>query len=73
MYRVSNETQTLDDFLRGVKDVQKELFAEWETSPTKARLSSNAIDAGFKIRPNEKEQKEMGPEFNEIWDRYFKE
>ncbi|EIW62184.1 alcohol oxidase [Trametes versicolor FP-101664 SS1] len=73
VYRVSNETQTLDDFLRGVKDVQKELFAEWETSPTKARLSSNAIDAGFKIRPNEKELKEMGPEFNELWDRYFKD
>ncbi len=49
------------------------LFAEWETSPTKARLSSNAIDAGFKIRPNEKELKEMGPEFNELWDRYFKD
>lgn len=26
------------------------LFAEWETSPEKARLSSNAIDAGFKVQ-----------------------
>lgn len=26
-----------------------QLFAEWETSPEKARLSSNAIDAGFKV------------------------
>ena len=73
VYRVSNETSTLDDFLRGDKDVQRELFAEWETSPEKARLSSNAIDAGFKIRPTEEELKTMGPEFNELWDKYFKD
>ncbi|RDB20872.1 hypothetical protein Hypma_011943 [Hypsizygus marmoreus] len=73
VYRVSNESPTLDNFLRGDKDTQKELFAEWETSPEKARLSSNAIDAGFKIRPTEEELKEMGPEFNELWDKYFKD
>ncbi|KIY68013.1 GMC oxidoreductase [Cylindrobasidium torrendii FP15055 ss-10] len=73
LYRVSNESFTLDDFLRGDKEAQKELFQEWETAPHKARLSSNAIDAGFKIRPTEEELKEMGPEFNELWDRYFKD
>ncbi|KAG6816544.1 hypothetical protein H0H87_005322 [Tephrocybe sp. NHM501043] len=70
---VSNESHTLDDFLRGNKEEQKELFAEWETSPEKARLSSNAIDAGFKIRPTEEELKEMGLEFNELWKTYFKD
>ncbi|KAJ7060584.1 GMC oxidoreductase-domain-containing protein [Mycena amicta] len=69
VYRVSNESATLDDFLRGDKEVQRELFQEWE----KARLSSNAIDAGFKIRPTEAELKEMGPEFNALWDTYFKD
>lgn len=73
LYRVSNETITTDDFLRGVKNVQDEIFREWEVSPEKARLSSNAIDAGFKIRPTEAELKEMGPEFNELWDKYFKD
>ncbi|PFH47219.1 GMC oxidoreductase [Amanita thiersii Skay4041] len=73
IYRVSNESFTLDDFLRGDPQVRKELFAEWETSPEKARLSSNAIDAGFKIRPTEEELKTMGPEFNALWDRYFKD
>ncbi|KAH0836673.1 hypothetical protein J3R83DRAFT_8393 [Lanmaoa asiatica] len=73
IYRVSNESTTLDDFLRGDEQAQKELFAEWEISPEKARLSSNAIDAGFKIRPTEEELKEMGPEFNALWDRYFKD
>ncbi|KAG6915105.1 hypothetical protein DXG01_013426 [Tephrocybe rancida] len=70
---VSNESHTVDDFLRGDKEAQKELFAEWETSPEKARLSSNAIDAGFKIRPTEEELKELGPEFNELWKTYFKD
>ncbi|KAF8968466.1 alcohol oxidase [Flammula alnicola] len=73
IFRVSNESQTLDDFLRGDKEAQKELFNEWEVSPEKARLSSNAIDAGFKIRPTEEELKEMGPEFNDLWDKYFKD
>ncbi|KAG6370938.1 hypothetical protein JVT61DRAFT_10805 [Boletus reticuloceps] len=73
IYRVSNESTTVDDFLRGDEQAQKELFAEWEISPEKARLSSNAIDAGFKIRPTEEELKEMGPEFNALWDRYFKD
>jgi alcohol oxidase len=73
IYRVSNESTTLDDFLRGDEQAQKEIFAEWEVSPERARLSSNAIDAGFKIRPTEEEQKEMGPEFNALWDKYFKD
>ncbi|THH29566.1 hypothetical protein EUX98_g4623 [Antrodiella citrinella] len=73
IFRVSNETATTDEFLRGVKEVQDELFKEWEVSPEKARLSSNFIDAGFKIRPTEEELKEMGPEFNELWKTYFKD
>lgn len=50
VFRVSNESETLDDFLRGVPEIQREIFQEWEVSPEKARLSSNAIDAGFKVR-----------------------
>lgn len=73
LFRVSEESPTLDAFLRGDPEVRKELFQEWEISPEKARLSSNAIDAGFKIRPTEAELKEMGPEFNELWNKYFKD
>jgi alcohol oxidase len=40
VYRVSNESATLDDFLRGDKEVQKELFQEWETSPEVNKRSS---------------------------------
>jgi alcohol oxidase len=73
LFRVSEESTTLDDFLRGDPEVRKEIFQEWEVSPEKARLSSNGIDAGFKIRPTEAELKEMGPEFNALWDTYFKD
>ncbi|EIW79242.1 alcohol oxidase [Coniophora puteana RWD-64-598 SS2] len=73
IFRVSNESSTTDAFLRGDPAAQKELFTEWETSPEKARLSSNSIDAGFKIRPTEEELKEMGPEFKQLWDTYFKD
>ena len=70
---MSEETPTLDAFLRGDPEARRELFQEWEMSPERARLSSNAIDAGFKIRPTEAELKEMGPEFNDLWNRYFKD
>jgi len=73
IFRVSNESTTTDDFLRGDKETQDRLFAQWENTPEKALLSSNAIDAGFKIRPTEAELKEMGPEFNELWNTYFKD
>ncbi|KAI0033192.1 alcohol oxidase [Vararia minispora EC-137] len=73
IYRVSEESFTLDAFLRGDPEARKEIFGEWEVSPERARLSSNAIDAGFKIRPTEEELKEMGPEFNDLWNRYFKD
>jgi hypothetical protein len=35
------------------------IFKEWQDRPDQALLSSNAIDAGFKIRPTEEELKEM--------------
>jgi len=73
IFRVSNESFTLDDFLRGDKATQDRLFQQWEVTPEKAALSSNAIDAGFKLRPTEEELKEMGPEFNALWDKYFKD
>ncbi|KZT56112.1 GMC oxidoreductase [Calocera cornea HHB12733] len=73
VYRVSNDSVTTNDFLRGDKATQDKLFKQWEVSPEKALLSSNHIDAGFKIRPTEEELKEMGPEFNKLWDSYFKD
>ncbi|GAA5828265.1 hypothetical protein JCM11251_002667 [Rhodosporidiobolus azoricus] len=64
--RVSPETITTDDFLRGDQATQDKIYNEWHTNPSRSILASNAIDAGFKLRPTEEELKEMGPEFNDV-------
>ncbi|GAA6044955.1 hypothetical protein JCM8097_000629, partial [Rhodosporidiobolus ruineniae] len=73
IFRVSPETLTVDDFLRGDKEAQDKAYAEWHANPHRALLSSNVIDAGFKLRPTEEELKEMGPEFNKFYDEYFRD
>ena len=35
-------------------------------------LFGQQINSGIQIRPTDEELKEMGPEFNALWDRYFK-
>ncbi|KAG8744529.1 hypothetical protein FRC10_009981 [Ceratobasidium sp. 414] len=37
----------------------------------KGMLTSNLIDAGSKLRPTREELKELGPEFNEFWNKEF--
>lgn len=58
-----------NDFLRNVKEVQREAFQD-EPGGGLPFFSSNAIDAGLKIRNTEAELKETGTEFNQLWDRY---
>ncbi|GAA6002773.1 hypothetical protein JCM10207_007669 [Rhodosporidiobolus poonsookiae] len=73
IFRVSPETITTDDFLRGDQYTQDKIYNEWHTNPSRSILASNCIDAGFKLRPTEEELKTMGPEFNEFFDRYFRD
>ncbi|GAA5957635.1 hypothetical protein JCM21900_000775 [Sporobolomyces salmonicolor] len=73
IFRASNETITTDDFLRGDKQAQDKIYNEYHINPAKALLASNCIDAGFKLRPTEEELKGMGKEFNEFFDRYFRD
>ncbi|GAA5858802.1 hypothetical protein JCM8547_004994 [Rhodosporidiobolus lusitaniae] len=73
LFRVSPETMTTDDFLRGDEKTQERVYNEWHANPHRSILSSNCIDAGFKLRPTEEELKEMGPEFNEFFDKYFRD
>ncbi|KAK8058466.1 alcohol oxidase [Apiospora phragmitis] len=65
-FRAKPETESFDDFVRGVPEVQK------RTGP----LATNGIDAGVKIRPTEEELKEMAswptPHFKDGWESYFK-
>ncbi|EJD00303.1 alcohol oxidase [Fomitiporia mediterranea MF3/22] len=73
IFRASIETETADDFMRGDEATQEKLFTQWDVNPGAAVLSGNSPDAGFKIRPTEEELKEMGTEFNERWNQYFKD
>ncbi|KAI5781399.1 alcohol oxidase [Geopyxis carbonaria] len=71
-YRAKPDTETFDDFVRGDPKVQKKVFEEWNQTGG-GPLATNGIDAGVKIRPTEQELVEMGPEFREGWNSYFKD
>jgi alcohol oxidase len=70
------DTDSFDDFVRGVPEVQKAVFDEWNLKGT-GPLATNGIDAGVKVRPTEEELKEMEswptPHFKSGWDSYFKD
>ncbi|KAB8300503.1 hypothetical protein EYC80_000668 [Monilinia laxa] len=75
VYRAKPGTESFDDFARGVPDVQKAVFDEWNIKGT-GPLATNGIDAGVKVRPTEEELKEMEtwptPHFKSGWESYFK-
>jgi alcohol oxidase len=69
------DTESFDDFVRGVPEVQKAVFDEWNLKGT-GPLATNGIEAGVKVRPTEEELTEMEkwptPHFKSGWDSYFK-
>jgi alcohol oxidase len=75
VFRAKPETESFDDFVRGVPEVQKRVFDEWALKGT-GPLATNGIDAGVKIRPTPEELKEMEswptPHFKDGWESYFK-
>ncbi len=74
-YSITIDTESFDDFVRGVPEVQKAVFDEWNIKGT-GPLATNGIDAGVKVRPTEEELNEMEkwptPHFKSGWDSYFK-
>ncbi|EXJ85715.1 alcohol oxidase [Capronia coronata CBS 617.96] len=75
-YRATPETESFDDFARGVPEVQKAVFDEWNLKGT-GPLATNGIEAGVKSRPTEQELEEMKswptPDFSPSgWENYFK-
>jgi len=76
VYRAKPDTESFDDFVRGVPEVQKAVFEEWNIKGT-GPLATNGIDAGVKARPTEEELEEMKswptPDFSPSgWESYFK-
>ncbi|KAI1254238.1 Alternative oxidase, mitochondrial precursor [Eutypa lata] len=75
VYRAKPDVESFDDFVRGVPEVQKQVFDQWQLNGT-GPLSTNGIEAGVKIRPTPEELKEFEkwptPHFKSGWDSYFK-
>ncbi|KAL0579312.1 hypothetical protein V5O48_002710 [Marasmius crinis-equi] len=64
------EAETLDDIFRGTEDEVKPYVERWQKDG-KGWMAHNGVDAGIKIRPNEKDLKELGPAFEKHWKDYF--
>ncbi|KAB5588488.1 hypothetical protein CTheo_8072 [Ceratobasidium theobromae] len=68
-YHVSDDLETLDVILGQDPEVLAPYVAQFAQG--KGFLTTNANDAGSKLRPTAEELKSMGPAFNELWKRYF--
>ncbi|KAJ3537854.1 hypothetical protein NM688_g6610 [Phlebia brevispora] len=69
-YLATADSFTLDGIGRG----DPEEVAKWHTQWLKdgqGMMAHNGLDAGIKLRPNEEELKELGPEFKQRWKEYF--
>lgn len=70
-YRVAPDSETQDDFLRGIPEVHAQALKDFENG--KGSFATNSIDCGGKVRPNEAQLKSMGPAFGKFWDEYLKD
>ena len=75
-YRAKPNVESFDDFVRGDKETQDKVFAQWNLNGM-GPLATNGIEAGVKVRPDAKELEEFKswpfPEFISGWDSYFKD
>lgn len=69
-FLASEDADTLDSIFRDADDQIKPYETEWLNGGS-GLLSHNAIDAGIKMRPTEKDLEELGPVFKPRWDDYF--
>jgi alcohol oxidase len=68
-YFVADDTETMDVLAEPQPGLMESLLAEFANG--RGLLTSNFNDSGSKLRPTPEELKDMGPEFNELWKRYF--
>lgn len=70
-YKVSNESETHDDFLKGTPEVHAQGAKDLESG--KGVFATNFIDCGGKVRPTEAELESLGPAFGKFWNEYYKD
>jgi len=71
-YLASAESDTLDGIVRSEEGETEKWSAQWLKDGS-GLMSSNALDAGIKIRPTTEELKAIGPNFQQRWETFFKD
>jgi alcohol oxidase len=75
VFRSKPDGESFDDFVRGDPQVQEKVFQQWTMNGT-GPLATNGIESGVKLRPTEKEVREIEStpfgSFKKGWDDYFK-
>lgn len=68
---VPSDTQTIDPILNQEPGIMEQLMPQFLQG--KGFLTTNTLDAGSKLRPTAEELKQLGPEFGEVWKKYFED
>ncbi|KDQ20446.1 hypothetical protein BOTBODRAFT_626187 [Botryobasidium botryosum FD-172 SS1] len=71
-YFSREDTLNLDGIMRGEESEVQKWSAQWLKDGS-GLMASNGIDAGVKLRPNAKELEEIGPDFQQRWETFFKD
>ncbi|TFK74193.1 alcohol oxidase [Pluteus cervinus] len=69
-YVANEDADTLDVVFRSPEDELQAYNDLWRTKG-QGLLSHSGLDAGIKIRPDEEDLKELGPDFEKRWNEYF--
>ncbi|KDQ24410.1 hypothetical protein PLEOSDRAFT_1067243 [Pleurotus ostreatus PC15] len=72
-YFVPDCTETLDVFSGHLGEDELKSYVDRWGQHGDGLLATNGIDAGIKLRPNEDDLKELGPNFTRIWNNYYKD
>ncbi|KAF8917220.1 alcohol oxidase-like protein [Mucidula mucida] len=70
LYLADADATTFDSVFRGEPETWSRLLAQWEKDGT-GLMPANGVDGAIKMRPRAEELAELGPEFQEHWDRFF--
>ncbi|KAL0567374.1 hypothetical protein V5O48_014622 [Marasmius crinis-equi] len=69
-YYAAPDADTLDEVFRGTEEEIRPHVEQW-MKDGKGYIAHNGVDAGIKIRPHEKDLKEIGPAFEKRWEDFF--
>ncbi|KAL0579314.1 hypothetical protein V5O48_002712 [Marasmius crinis-equi] len=69
-YYAAPDAETLDDIFRGTEEEIKPYDERWQKDG-QGWMAHNGVDVGIKMRPNEKDLKELGSAFKKQWENFF--